>query len=675
MKRKMIGAAAAYMSGLFFASFFAEISAIPMIAALALVVLAVGMRRNFSKGDFIMLAVTFAIAFGANTAYTRLCFDPVTAYGGMTGSFSGRVSDFDVYDRGYAVYTLKGRINGDTMAKITLFTNELDASYGDVISVQDCSFSVPENTYVFNSADWYRSRHIYLNASAVDGDITVSHTASGKIREALAEFRSSACERFIRVLGEDSGAFLAGMVFGEKDYLTESLKTSLYRSGIGHIMAVSGLHASIAAAVVMTVLRRLRVNKYLSFAAVNLMLAVLFALANYPVSVIRAAIMLDIMYSAKLLRQQNDPLNSLSAAALLICIADPYAVLNSGFIMSLSGTFGVAVFGPYIAAKLKRETTPQKLYAAFVIAVCTSAAVFPVLIWYFDEVSIISPVTNLLLVPLCTVAFLIGLADILTFGMLKILPAAGLIIRPVIAVSGAAASTGIAHISSSGRIFPFICVISGAVCVLVFMFTYSRKAAAVTVSAAFMICGAFYAAMGIVRNRQCIVAVLGEGTDAAAVVSYEGATYIADLSGDHRTDEYVRKYLAVNGIVPDTLILTKNAPSRYSAYLSALGAYEPEEIITVGDDGSGLLFTKGGCEVSLKGEELTVSFGDSSIAILPAGSDCTEPFGVYYGKLPKDRDTSGINGIFLDGFGTEYSGTNNFEVILSENGGYKVRRL
>lgn len=671
----MIGVAAAYMSGLFFASIFNDIFTVLMAVAMAMMILAIGIRRNFSKGDLIMLAVTFAIAFGVSTAYTRLYFDPVTAYDGSSGSFSGRVSDFDVYDRGYAVYTLKGKINGDTKAKITLFTNELDASYGDIIYVQECSFSVPENTYIFNSADWYRSRHIYLNASAVNGDIIVSHTNSGKIREILAEFRSSASERFIRELGEESGAFLAGMVFGEKDYMTESLKTSLYRSGIGHIMAVSGLHASIVGAVMMTVMRKLRVNKYLSFAAVNLMLLVLFALANYPVSVIRAAIMLDIMYSAKMLRQQNDPLNSLSAATLLICIADPYSVLNSGFIMSLSGTFGIAVFGPYMAEKLKRETASQKLYAAFVIAVCTSVSVFPVLICYFDEVSVISPATNLLLVPLCTIAFIIGLADILTFGLLKILPAAGLIIRPVIAVSKAVSSTGIAHISSSGHTFPYICIISGAVCVLIFMFTYSRKLTAITVSASFMICGAFYAAIGIVRYRQCIVAVIGEETDAAAVVSYRGATYIADLSGDHHTDEYVRKYLAVNGIIPDTLILTKNSPSRYSAYLKALESYEPREILSAEDESGGLSFMNGDCKVSLKGEALTVYYGGSALAILPAGSDCTEPIAVYYGKTPVDYETRGNNGIFIADCGAEYSGFNNFEVILSENGWYKIRRL
>lgn len=650
MKRKIIGAAAAYMSGLFFASFFTDLSGIIAAAAVGLAFAAVCIKRGFSRADLAMMSICFMTAVGANTAYTRLAYDPVVRYDSTSGSFTGKVTDFDVYDGDFAVYTLRGRINGDTPAKIQLLTTELDASYGDIVTVEDGEFSVPVNTYVFPAADYCRSNHIYLTAA--NGDVSVEKTNSGRLKALLADIRNSTERRFIEELGEETGGFLSAMTFGEKEYLDSSLKISLYRSGIGHIMAVSGLHVSIAAAVVMAALRRLRVNRYLSFGAVNLLMLAVIGLANCPISAIRAALMLDIMYSARLFRQQNDSLNSLSAAALLICLADPYAVWSSGFLLSLSGTFGIAVLGPYIG---KRFRTEKSIMYPVITAICTSISVFPASAFFFDEVSVISPLTNLILVPFCSFAMLIGLADMATFGGLHLLPAAYPAIKIVTAVSDAAASTGFAHISRSGDIVPFILLIAGVIAVLVHLFTGSRKKTALTIAAAYLITGAAYAVLGTVRSRECIVAVLGRSVDAAVVVTYRGRTDIFDLTGSPVTDEYVRKYLAANGILPDTLTLTANSAPRYSAYTQELDMYAPKKII-MADDSSDMSFS-GECGISYSDGVLTVSYGDSTVSIQPYGSEVLDGYAVFYGK------------------GGDEPTMNNFELILSGDGGYKIRRL
>lgn len=650
MKRKIIGAAAAYMSGLFFASFFTDLSGIIAAAAVGLAFAAVCIKRGFSRADLAMMSICFMTAVGANTAYTRLAYAPVVRYDGTSGSFTGKVTDFDVYDGDFAVYTLKGRINGDTPAKIQLLTTELDASYGDIVTVEDCEFSVPVNTYVFPAADYCRSNHIYLTAA--NGDVSVEKTNSGHLKALLADIRNSTERRFIEELGEETGGFLLAMTFGEKEYLDSSLKISLYRSGIGHIMAVSGLHVSIAAAVIMAALKRLRVNRYLSFGAVNLLMLAVIGLANCPVSAIRAALMLDIMYSARLFRQQNDSLNSLSAAALLICLADPYAVWSSGFLLSLSGTFGIAVLGPYIG---KRFRTEKSIMYPVITAICTSISVFPASAFFFDEVSVISPLTNLLLVPLCSFAMLIGLADMATLGGLHLLPAAYPAIKIVTGASDAAASTGFAHISRSGDIIPSILLIAGAAAVLVHLFTVSRKMTALTIAAAYLFTGTAYAVLGIVRSRQCIVAVLGRSVDAAVVISYRGRTDIFDLTGSPATDEYVRKYLAANGILPDTLTLTANKETRYSAYVQELDMYAPTKIL-MADDSSGMSFS-GECGVSYSDGVLTVSYGDSGVSIQPYGSEVLDGYTVFYGK------------------GGDEPTMNNIELILSGDGGYKIRRL
>ena len=75
--------------------------------------------------------------------------------------------------------------------------------------------------------------------------------------------------------GDESGNFLAGMIFGEKQSIDPDIKNSLYRVGIGHILSVSGLHVSIIALAFMAVFSLLRINKYVSFGLTNVLMAML----------------------------------------------------------------------------------------------------------------------------------------------------------------------------------------------------------------------------------------------------------------------------------------------------------------------------------------------------------------------------------------------------------------
>ncbi|MCM1133120.1 MAG: ComEC/Rec2 family competence protein [Ruminococcus flavefaciens] len=670
----MIGASSAYLSGLFFASFFTDKSGIILLITASVIVFLIAKARNFSRFDLYIIIFSFLTAFTVSMTYTLKC-SYVTDFAGQTGNFSGRVTDYEVYDGDKANYVLKGRINGNHRAKISLYTSELGAEYGDIVTLKDCVFENIESDYLFNSTDYYKSRHIFIRAYD-SGNITVSHTDSARLKKLLASFREGMIDRICLAIGDKSGGFLAGMIFGEKQYLDDNTRTAVYRSGIGHILAVSGLHVSIIAAVIMAVLNKLRVNKFVSFGVVNLLLLLFIALAEYPVSAIRAGLMLDIMYSARLFRRQNDSLNSIAVAALIIGIADPYAVCNSGFIMSLSGTFGVAVFGPFMA-----ENIDSRFVKALVISICTTFAVIPVNLYYFEETSLASPLTNILLVPLCTLAMLLGLIYIITGGILPVLLyTADVMIKLVLSISDVISSVSFLRIPRINGIIPTMFILSGAVIVCIFLFRSSKRLVSVSIAVSVFICSATLAVSGYFRAENMVIAVLGKGNNAVVAVSYKGRTDITDLSGHYRSAEYVRKYLSENGIsTVNTLILTSKTASQDITYETELQPFEVSRRFAVNDTdiyngrlellvSNGFTADSGDYSTAYHDNILSVYYNQYQVNFAPAKSSIkSSGLNVYYGNITKNTHIY-KDSIYLDDM-------NNFEIILSSDGQYRIRSL
>lgn len=675
MKRKMIGAAAAYLSGLFFASFFTDKFGIILIIIIPVIVFEIAKVRKFSRFDLYIIFFSFLTALTVSLTYTLKCYYSVTDFEGTKGSFSGKVTDYEVYTGDRASYILDGIINDKQKAEIILYCYETGAEYGDIITLENCDFLAIENDYLFGAKDYYKSRHIFLRVNGAES-IDVRYTDSAKFKKMLFSFRENMIDKIFMNIGEDTGGFLTGMIFGEKRYLDENIKISLYRSGIGHILAVSGLHISVIASMVMLIMNKMKVNKFISFGIMNLLLLLFITLANYPVSAIRSAIMLDIMYSAPFFRRQNDSLNSIAVAVFIISIADPYSVYNSGFILSISGTFGVAVFGKYMA-----EKTEGKISSAFIISLCTTFSVMPVVLYYFDETSLISPLADVILVPLCTLAMIFGLLYIITGGLLPVLLyVADILIKIVINVSDIFSSVSFLHISQINNIFPLILILSGFVIICLFLFKGGKRLLTVSISLTSVICCVLIVISAKIRNENMIVAVLGNRNNCVVAVSYDGRTDIIDLSGHYRSAEYVRKYLSENGINKiNSLILTNDTASQDIIYETNLQPFTVGERFAVknidiyngrlkllGD--SGFTSDSGDYSIRYYDDVLSVDYNECEINFSLAMDNVqTDGLSVYYGNITKNTEVY-EDGIYLDEI-------NNFEIILSADGQYKMRSL
>lgn len=663
----MIGAAAAYVSGLFFASFFYD--SIGIIAALCTAVLVIiyGRLKNFKALDYLILTVFFVGAVTVNRCYTNFVYNKITAYSGKEGSFCGEITDYTVYDGDFASYTLKGQINNSQNARISVFTTNLDADYGDIIAIDKCKFSVFENDYLYDSLTWNKSRHIYLEAEKISG-ISVKKQNNSHIKRSLASFREEMTARLRIEMDGETGGFLSGMIFGGSEQIDSEISSDLYRLGIGHILSVSGLHVSAVGAVIMSILKRLRINRYIRFAAVNLFLFLLVGLAEYPVSAIRAVFMLDMLYSAELFGEQNDSLNSLCLAALAICICDCYAVYSSSFILSFSGTFGIAVFAPYMTKNIDKSTFRGDIKAEITSAVCVSLAVLPVSMYYFDETSLISPLSNILLLPLCTAALICGFAFVLTGGVFTfLLLPAELFLSAVISISDALSAVPFFTVPRINEFIPLIFIAGAGITALTYLFSGRKKTVTAVLTAAVFISASMTIVMTETIKNRPVIAVLGDMTSAVVVISYGNERIISDLGGSSN-EKYVEKYLANNGRRENEyLLLTSDIAAKTASYSQNLKHISSENVYAITEE---IDFTNDKCSVRYFNGALEVTVGNHTYAFCTAKTDddISADLTFVYGYIPKSAEIS-ENNYVISRMG------NNIEILPEKGNKFRIRSL
>ncbi len=665
MKRKMIGAAAAYLAGLFFASFFTGITSAVIFIVLAILVLTGGIRGK----DIILLLVFFAAAVAVSKTYERFYYDRIVNYSGSKGDFSGEITGIESYAGDLSLYTLEGELNGISDVKVTYLGSGINAEYGDILRLESCRFSEYTNDYVFRNKDIFMAEGIFLSADYPES-VSVEHTHSRKIKNALMDYREKMLSSFRSQMGGKTGNFLGAMVFGEKRGFDPDMKTELYRSGVGHVMAVSGIHVSVIAVMLMAVLSRLRLGRIIPFILMNILLIIFITMAEWPASAVRALVMIDFIYSARIFRRQSDTFNSLAGAVLAICIADPFAVYSSGFLLSVTATFGIGVFGPHMTRNFAGNRTVRN----FLIMVCTCMCVFPLTIKYFGETSLISPVTNIVLLPLCSGALIIGAIYVITGGMIPLLGIAELLLTPVLAISNVISKSRLLYFTYSGEIPAENIFVLAAIIIILHIVYKSRAVTAWIMAVSFCAVMVFSAITSHISQKSLKLAFLGKGKNTAAVISYNGTVRIFDLSGYYNSPVYVRKYLAENGVsTVDSVILVENEPSQYASYISEVAPVEIEkwysgsDIFISGNDtviaDEEISFSWDEMEIIFRRGRLAVDFCGNEIIIESSGN--SGAFVVSGDVLPHD--------IAIDR--EENIGLNNFEIKLSEDGAYKFRRL
>ena len=196
----------------------------------------------------------------------------------------------------------------------------------------------------------------------------------------------------------DAGALIPGMVLGDTAKQSAEFKTAMKRSGLMHLVAVSGANFAIVSSFVLWCMQFFFMRMKLRLSATAIALICFIALVRPSPSVLRAAAMAAVLLIAQGTNRGRDSLPALGFAIGAVVIGDPWQARDAGFALSVMATAGLLLFSPIVVEKLSRFM-PEKLAQA--LAPPTAAIVFcsPVLVSLSGYLSPISIIANLLAAP------------------------------------------------------------------------------------------------------------------------------------------------------------------------------------------------------------------------------------------------------------------------------------
>ncbi|MDP9266875.1 MAG: competence protein ComEC family protein, partial [Acidobacteriota bacterium] len=167
-------------------------------------------------------------------------------------------------------------------------------------------------------------------------------TAGSGLYRWRSRARRALLERIAALWPPRQAALISAMLIGETASLDRATRTEFQRTGVFHILVVSGMNVALLAGVVFFTLRRLRVSELLTTLATIATCAAYAFLTEGDPPVTRAAIMVAIYLTTRLLYRDRAALNALGTAALLILVLDPHALFEASFQLSFLAVLAIA---------------------------------------------------------------------------------------------------------------------------------------------------------------------------------------------------------------------------------------------------------------------------------------------------------------------------------------------
>ncbi len=231
---------------------------------------------------------------------------------------------------------------------------------------------------------------------------TVS-SPQGAIASTLQAWRTSIKTAIDRAVPEPQAALLNGLLIGSSRGMPESFQQALVASGTTHIVVVSGFNITLVAGAFMTIARPWgRVGAVLPL--VGLWFFALLAGATAPT--LRAAVMATIALFALRSGRGADALAALTLTCAGMLAVDPSLVADLSFQLSAVATLGLIALQPRISALVPWLPEPAREPLAATLA--AELATLPIIAAVFHQVSVVGPVTNVLVAPLIPVATIAG---------------------------------------------------------------------------------------------------------------------------------------------------------------------------------------------------------------------------------------------------------------------------
>lgn len=255
------------------------------------------------------------------------------------------------------------------------------------------------------------------------------------VRGAVAPLRRWAGHRIDSVPGP-GGALLSGVVIGDRRRLAGTSPEADFRTtGLTHLVAVSGGHLVVIAALVGALLSASRLPRAPSTAVLIGVLGMYVVVSGVQSSAVRAWLMATVVGVVSLAGRRVDGLAALAWAVVVSLVVWPDSAFDLGLQLSVASVAGLLLFArlteAWLGAALPR--TAGALAGAVGLTLVAQAATLPLTVSTFGMLSLVSPLANLIAGPLVSVVLSVGMAGLC---VTAVWPRVGLVVLMVAGAAG-----------------------------------------------------------------------------------------------------------------------------------------------------------------------------------------------------------------------------------------------
>ena len=257
--------------------------------------------------------------------------------------------------------------------------------YGSTLIIEGNLTTPRQNTIpnTFNYEKYLYNQKIYYILNADEIIISNNQNNFYKLKNYLVNL----------INHRDNNDYLNTLILGIKNNLDADTYANFQSNGISHLFAISGMHINLFAAMILFVLRKLKITEKNRYLFLIIFLGIYGGLASFPASLLRAYIFFVLITFNKLLSLKINTIKILIYTFIIITSINPFYIYDIGFQYSFITTLGLILYSSYIS----KGNYFSRLIKISLIALLFST---PITLYNFYEVNLLSIFANLLIVPL-----------------------------------------------------------------------------------------------------------------------------------------------------------------------------------------------------------------------------------------------------------------------------------
>ncbi|MEH7378105.1 DNA internalization-related competence protein ComEC/Rec2 [Neobacillus drentensis] len=266
--------------------------------------------------------------------------------------------------------------------------------------------AIAKNPNAFNYRKYLSSKNISWIIEIQENPLQTCSPMNPSPVELIKQLRYSGINYLESHFPIEIASLSAALLFGDRNLFDPEVLTAYQKTGIVHLLAISGLHVSLLIAMVFYIGIRFGLTRQFMISFLLIILPIYVILTGGSPSVIRSAMMIFlVLLTVKLkARLRLFPLDAISLAFISYLFFYPMVIFDAGFQLSFSVSLVIILSAPYILQGYEKTIT--RMLATSLVA---QLAALPFLLYHYFEVSMIGIIANMVYIPLFSFVYLPGL--------------------------------------------------------------------------------------------------------------------------------------------------------------------------------------------------------------------------------------------------------------------------